>query len=92
MCRLGRGTEGEGSVSDEPLVTAELEINKGWARDGELILAMLLITREPYKVHLRTSAVAIEHLRNDPQARERVFKTIEQLIAEFKIQVRAEAA
>lgn len=77
---------------DQPLVTAELEINKGWARDGELILAMLLITREPYKIHLRTSAVAIEHLRNNPQAREDVFAAIDKLVGELKIQVRAEAA
>ena len=79
-------------MSDEPVVTAELEINKGWAREGELILAMLLITREPYKVHLPTSSVAIEHLRNDPKARERLFSTIEKLIADFKIEVRAAAA
>jgi len=79
-------------VSDELRVTAEFEINKGWARDGELILGMLLITREPYKVHLRTSSVAIEHLRNDPKARERLFSTIEKLLAEFKVEVRAEAA
>lgn len=79
-------------MSDELVVTSELEINKGWAREGELILAMLLITREPYKVHLRTSSVAIEHLRNDPKARERLFSTLEQLITEFKIEVRAAAA
>ena len=79
-------------MSDEPVVTAELEINKGWSRDGELILAMLLITREPYKVQLRTSSVAIEHLRNDYEARERLFGAIEELIREFKIEVRALAA
>ena len=79
-------------MSDEPVVTAELEINKGWSRDGELILGMLLITREPYKVQLRTSSVAIEHLRNDYEARERLFSAIEHVIREFKIEVRALAA
>lgn len=79
-------------MEEAPVVLTELEVNQGWTRDGGLILAMLLVTSEPYKVHLRTSAIAIEQLRNDPQACEPLFEAIENLIAEFRVQVRAKAA